>query len=378
MCECEKKNKKQQLDACVPIACSPGALHVQLCPPLPEKVVVEKVVEKKDPHLVLSDKEVGRFAYLGLGRGINGTEKTPWLNKSSFEVRHAKFDKLIGTEEGGAAKSYVNQIWDVHTLQVELEAALKPEKEYVSIMVDAEFDRSLTSNRKAVGRKVLNRTIAFKDELGGGDEDFEKQLCKQILQRIEYRYRGKVPDPADKPIQDLATMLRDNPNLGQLKTQLEEECREFVRQFQVTHYVSAIELGAAEYEVLTEDAYHMKIGAGFGVKASAGGNSVASKRSLGHTKKFKHHQHKRHQIGVISDDGKVKRGTLDEAVVGVKVRSIAKLVTIPELKEALQIAVKKFMVEQSDKSGEWIISIQLFSPFFQTCIHSNCCSLTCI
>ena len=124
--------------------------------------------------------------------------------------------------------------------------------------------------------------------------------------------------------------------------------------------MSAIELGAAEYEVLTEEVYHMKIGAGFGVKASAGGNSVASERSLGWTKKVKRHQHKRHQIGIISKDDKVERGTLDEAVVGVKVRSITKLVKIPELKEALQIAVKKFMVEQSDKSGEWIISTIFF------------------
>ena len=351
MCECEK-NKKQQLDACVPIACSPGALHVQLCPPLPEKVEVEKVVVKEDPHLVLSKEEIERFAYLGLGRGINGAEKTPWLNKTSFEVRHAKYDDLIGTEEGGAVKSYVNHIWDAHSLQAALKTALSPAIEYVSIMVDAELDRSLTSNRRAVGRKVLNRTIAFKDELGGGDEEFERQLCKQMLQRIEYRYRGKVPDPSDKPIYDLTTILRDSPNLGQLKTELEEECREFVKQFKVTHYVSAIELGAAEYEVLTEDDYHLKVGAGFGILASAGGNTIGSATSLGKTKKLKRHHQKRHQIGVISKDGKVERGTHDEAVVGVKVHSIAKLVKIPELKEALHMAVEKFMDDQSDKSGE--------------------------
>ena len=166
MCECET-TKKQQLDACVPTACSPGALHLQLCPPLPEKVEVEKVVVKKDPHLVLSkkDSEIERFAYLGLGCGINGAEKTPWLNKTSFEVRHAKYDDLIGTEEGGAVKSYVNHIWDAHSLQAALKTALTPAIEHVSIMVDAELDRSLTSNRRAVGRKVLNRTIAFKDEI---------------------------------------------------------------------------------------------------------------------------------------------------------------------------------------------------------------------
>lgn len=111
-------------------------------------------------------------------------------------------------------------------------------------------------------------------------------------------------------------------------------------------------MGAAEYEVLTEDDYHLKVGAGFGIKASAGGNSIASEKSLGRTKKLKRHQQKRHQIGVISKDGKVECGTHDEAVVGMKVHSITKLVKIPELKEALLIAVEKFMDDQSDKSGE--------------------------
>ena len=35
---------------------------------------------------VISENEIGRLSDLGLGRGLDATDSTPWLNKSSFQV----------------------------------------------------------------------------------------------------------------------------------------------------------------------------------------------------------------------------------------------------------------------------------------------------
>ena len=338
----------------VPIAWFPAALQ----PSTTEEATED---ETEDAKLILTEDEVGRFAYFGLGRGINGAEKTPWLNKLNFEVRCVKFQDIVGTEEGGMLKSYVNQVSSTSSLQSSLKAAVSPASP-VSIGVDAEYARGSTANRRAVGKRIVNRSIAFKDHLEDlyGDDDetssheFEKKLCKRILQKLAYR-RGEVPNPSDdpkekksNPIYEFASMLKDCTDSEQLKKDLKEECSEFVNSFQLTHYVSAIEIGAAEYEVLTEEAYNEKVGGGFSISAPSVTKSKGSLRSRLSRKKK---SHKKQKVGVIQDGG-VERGTLSEAVVGVKICSITRLVRIPELKEALRSAVEDYLEDQCDKTGK--------------------------
>ena len=339
----------------VPIAWFPAAMQ----PSTTEEQTGDETSE--DAKLVITEDEVGRFAYFGLGRGINGAEKTPWLNKLNFEVRRVKFQDIVGTEEGGMLKSYSNQISSTSSLQSSLKAAVSPASP-ISIGVDAELARASTANRRAVGKRIVNRTIAFKDHLEDlyGDDDesssheFEKKLCKRILQKLEYRH-GEVPNPSDdskekksNPIYDFATMLKSCTDREQIKKDLKEECSEFVNNFQLTHYVSAIEIGAAEYEVLTEEAYNEKVGGGFSISAPSITKSKGSLRSRLSRKKK---SHKKQKVGIIKDGG-VERGTLSEAVVGVKICPITRLVRIPELKEALRSAVEDYLEDQCDKTGK--------------------------
>ena len=352
MASSDTKQQPAATQVTVPIAWFPAALQQ----PTTEE---EAEDETEDAKLVLTEDEVGRIAYLGLGRGINGAEKTPWLNKLNFQVRCVKFEDIVGTEEGGRLKSYVNQISSASSIK----SSLKTAASTVSIGVDAEFSRSSSANRRAEGKKVVNRTIAFKDDLDDlyGDEDtssheFEKKLCKRILQKLEYRRGGEVPKPSDdlkekksNPIYEFVEHLR-NPDTDheQLRKELKQECSEFVNHFQLTHYVSAIEVGAAEYDVLSEEAYNEKIGGGFSISAPSAAKGKGSLRSRLSSKKK---SHKKQKIGLMKD-GAVDRGTIDEAVVGVKLCSITRLIGIPELKEALQSAVQDYLEEQADKTGE--------------------------
>ena len=68
----------------------------------------KKSSEKASP--VLTEKEMGRMIDMGLGRGVDATDASPWVSKSSFQVRRVTLDSVIGTEEGGALQSYEQEI----------------------------------------------------------------------------------------------------------------------------------------------------------------------------------------------------------------------------------------------------------------------------
>ena len=68
----------------------------------------KKSSEKASP--VLTEKEIGRMIDMGLGRGVDATDASPWISKSSFQIRRVTSDSVIGTEEGGALQSYVREI----------------------------------------------------------------------------------------------------------------------------------------------------------------------------------------------------------------------------------------------------------------------------
>ena len=66
--------------------------------------------QKKSAPPVITEKEMGRMMDMGLGRGVDATDASPWVSKSSFQVRRVMFDCVIGTEEGGALQSYDREI----------------------------------------------------------------------------------------------------------------------------------------------------------------------------------------------------------------------------------------------------------------------------
>ena len=61
------------------------------------------------------------------------------------------------------------------------------------------------------------------------------------------------------------------------------------------------------------------------------------------------------QVGEIIDD-KVKRGSDDEAVVGIKIQPIHSLVKLRYLHLALQQALEVYVEEQRDTTCKWLYS----------------------
>ena len=363
----------------------------------PETQQVKDGATSKDPPKkskltsIVTKEEIRRYVDLGLGRGVDATNPKPWLNKSSFQVRRVAIESVIGTEEGGALQSYEREITSVQTQQTDLKASIAVPRSPVNIGVDAEQSRSTSSRRRAVGKKVINRTISFRvgfedapsssaAHLGSAREatavsssmggavfqseaaTFEERLTYWIMVRVQERRdlaamktgtegsSTALDSPrvySGNPVADLAEVIL-NSSVEERKAIL-KDCREFVNHFRITHYVSAIELGATEYRVLTETEYYHRVDLagtlGIDLIGSAAVSEALSLKKSSRSSDLK-------RVGVVSDKGKVERGTYDEAVVGVALEPISSVVKLYYLRLALRKALLDYMQEQSDTSGK--------------------------
>ena len=353
---------------------------------------------------VITEDEVSRMIDLGLGRGVDATVACPWSMKSSFQVRLVTIGNIIGTEEGGALQAYEREISSVTTQQSNLKSSISVPQAPVSVSLEGEFSRSASSTRKAVGKQVVNRTISFRADFddvpqtsvlgeegkpvkelhaadtgsvteylysnhqGAGSASptpqaqftFEQRLAEWILERILQRWEKenlqtgevnvqvKKPDIAGiDPITDIAAYLKTASQ--DEKKSVYHDCINFVRHFRITHYVSAISLGAAQYKVLSENEYFKKISTSGTLGLDAVGKLVSSES---YSKKSTFKTSDTRMIGKIIND-KVERGSYDEAVVGIKIQPIHTLVKLRYLHLALRRALLDYVDQQGDTTCKW-------------------------
>ena len=350
---------------------------------------------------------VQRFTDLGLGRGIDATRNQPWIEKPSFQVRPLRFAHLIGTEEGGSVEAYESDISSVQTLQLSMKQAVTaPTSVPVKIGLDGESSRSVSSSRRVVGRRVLNRTISFKEEFdavprrgefaGGpitpretevpdGEEQkqvevetvestFEEKLTHWLIDRLSHETNPKSrrvdqllredlglawadikkgESPIDVFDKWFDTVPKDHETLQAVLEWMYELCLGFINHVSTTHYVSSIKLGALEYSVMSEEEYLRTVSqAGtFGLDNIV---SFVFKAAVSSKKSNKFSELKR--VGKIknpdSGDYYVPRGTYAEAVIGCEVKSIHNLIHHTQLRRVLRVAISKYIDRQRDSSGE--------------------------
>ena len=389
---------------------------------------------------MVTKEQIGAFEDLGLGRGVDATNPTPWLNKSAFQVRQVTYDNIIGTEEGNLYQGFVNEVESTQNLQTNLKASI-PLNQQVNLGIDSELSRSYSSTQKSVGRKIITRTIAFransddtseirksptstdqtsdqerkveKDQQGENHDEsvhnqdsmkgnskkelsenpekkeiqkkgqtFEDHLIAWINHRIQDDKKIKEIE-VEETGEDGGTQAKESGNSSEsfdecTVKQLSELCYKFVKTFSITHYVHSLELGASHYRVMSEEEYNIKISS----KGSLGAAQMAdiaigvegskiSKKLQRHTTKIgrmnlhysedsrDHDEPKsaprqeggepksapRQEGGAINPpEEEVRRGSIEEAVVGVKVQPISTLVVKHvKLRRALQDALQHFI-----------------------------------
>ncbi len=296
-------------------------------------------------------------------------------------------------------QSYEREVSSVTTQQTNLKASVAIPQAPISLGLEGEQSRSISTTRKAIGKKVVNRTISFasqfddlpqsssrsvktedaqKDtfvhhvvyaapsEMRGNELDqqllftFEERLSKWILERIIHRYE-LVRKIEDKPIPTAISLITGVAPCEDLSNYISAvdrdeakkivtDCADFVHHFRITHYVSSVSLGAAQYRLFSETEYYSKIGA----SGTFGFENLAS---LVISEKFTHKTSNKasdlRQIGRIINE-QVERGTYDEAVIGIGILPIHQLVQSRFLHLALRKALIDYIDMQGDTSCEYM------------------------
>ena len=185
---------------------------------------------------------------------------------------------------------------------------------------------------------MITRSVSFKpfcsaeytkDYEHSNDSNLEQELCKWIVKQI--------PDMQAMP----GTTLSDKVqmHLKEFPEDFDEVVAAaylFVKTEKVTHYIQAIDLGAAKYSISTISKSRSSIGAGVeaGVDYIAGLKAKA-KRSIKRSNKTSKHQ-------LIGDIDNVSRGH-GEDVVGFKIMPAFMLVEKGMVKRVLQKATLLYL-----------------------------------
>jgi hypothetical protein len=285
------------------------------------------------------------FQDLGLGRGVDATNPTPWLNKRPLQIREVYYDDIIGTEEGNLYQGFVNEVESTQHFQTNLSASV-PVNQLVNLGIDSELSRSYSVSQKSVGRKITTRTISFRapfDKIcetpqesadtqndtpraqGSADgqsgkitkkkpraKPFEDRLKewigqqrkeeaekKRLLEGQVQQNRGIQQQGAQgNVLEGQQVGIQQNGGIqqqgaqGKVMIKLDDEtrltseecfdlCYKFVSTFSVTHYVHSLELGASYYRVMSLEEYSTK----FSSKAKLGVGQLAD-IAIGNEKSF--------------------------------------------------------------------------------------------
>lgn len=350
---------------------------------------------KGTANRALTDSEIGHMIDFGLGRGVDATDQSPWLNKSSFQVREVNQYNIIGTEEGEVKQSYSHMLTSVQTMQTQMSASV-PVSQAVSVGVDAEYYRSISVNKRSIGKKIVTRTISYKadfedisecksfnDRINSKEEaklkksgntaigwasslpTFEQRLVKWIYEHLKEEEENGLPeetkmDHPNEVIECFKTWIvekqkydKENPRHQGLKLEgkLKRKCLQYIRQFCITHYVNSLTLGASKYRVMTEEDHQTQVG----MKGSVGVEQLAN-IAVEQKVKFstKIQTSELTQIGRFSGakEDRVLRKSHEEAVVGVKYQPVSALVKTKVLREALKDAIKDYLEKQEHSKGK--------------------------
>ena len=338
---------------------------------------------KQKPKQIASAKQelIDNAVSFGLGRGIDATNKTPWINKSSFQVRRVH-NSVIETNEGGISLNYDHEVLSISEMEDKFQSSINPPESPVTIHVEDEMDRCVSGTRRLIGRRVVNRSISFQADIeekytdgdiprNGRDSylvphdpaeivsntqlsgyNFEERVCQWLIQRIGHKcalanHKFDVRNEGSHTDQ-LAKMLHMK-SINRIEEEIKAGCLDLVHALRITHYVTKIQLGATEYRVMSDGEFHKKVaqGGAFGMDTLA---KVALDQNMKQTKKEAGKCSQVRKIGVIAEDNKVTKE--DEIVLIVEVQPITRLIRLPVVKAAINDALEKYTEGTPSSEGE--------------------------
>ena len=144
-----------------------------------------------------------------------------------------------------------------------------------------------------------------------------------------------------------------------------EDCITLVEYLDITHYVSAINLGACEYSVVTVRTEQKTLGVGTSVAAKplveGGMSGESDKRTF-------HKSQKQQKIEKIDNE---KEKVTDRAVIGFEIQPLYKLVRIQFIQMMLRRAVMDYTTNIMFKGNRKFTLILLSSQHSKFCSYCN-------
>lgn len=192
-------------------------------------------------------------------------------------------------------------------------------------------------------RNVSFKPFFSKEYFGlEADSNFEEELCEWLVGEIPVI----KPPPGKTNADTLQTYLLENPNEFD---SIVDKAYLFIKSERLTHYVSAINLGAAVYSVSTMSKTSLSVGAkaeiGTDLVATGGVGAKRSKERTTATSKDRH----------IGDIDIVERGK-GEAVVGYEILPLFMLLRNEQVKKLMQVATKCYLDRESKSAtNNWIV-----------------------
>ena len=305
---------------------------------------------------------------LGLGRGINVTDPDMWESLSHLQVR-SDLKNIISTAMSGKRERYKTEVYTFSMQKQNLWLSLDNPMSHIKIEMDEQYSRSFSTTKVISGVRIHTRTIGFQlridNVLFGGSNDvdsesktdsfesdtFENSLYCWIYSR-NFAGESKAADLLSKHqhpathelMKRLMKMYQDRLFFSDNVLQ---DCLDFVNNIGITHYVSAIKLGACYFSALRSESERKRLGvsAGIGVDSLAKGGTSGQKIS----NLFRRSEEVK-KIGRIGNGDVV----LEEAVIGFKIQPLDQLVRLPFVKSALRKAIKKFIQSKDSDCGKLI------------------------
>lgn len=317
---------------------------------------------------------------LGLGRGLDATSKSPWTNKSSFQVRRVHHS-IMETNEGGVLSSYQHELASIADMDELFQSSLNPPETPIAIHVEADSNRCLNSSRQAIGRHVLTRTIGFQtdteEKYSDGENPrhskeshlvprdptevvyntqnssltFEERVYQWLLHRIAHKcttigQRLDLRTDDSNYADQLTKLLNSNKSLVRVDNEIKAGSKEIIQALRVTHYVSSIRLGATEYRIMSDGEYHRQLaqGGAFGLDtlAECAMNGYGKQNQKEMAKMLSKMSNIR-RLGVIGEGDKVEKGSANEVVLSIQVQPITRLLRVPAVKLAFREAIEEYM-----------------------------------
>ena len=346
------------------------------------------------PKEVVHKNEIHHYHELGLGRGVNVTDPDMWKNKTPYLVRRAceNLENIIGTQECEILESYKKEVSTFETQQQKLCYSLNNASSQVKIGMDEQSSRSANSTKLIEGKKIDTRTISFqfhfddiplyddvdqavieapKSFLQESDKNkFEEDLAHWFLKRIgdcktkasgsgtdqdssvrdlEVDLKSGIQRLADK-INQLLEDAKDEQSQRKWIQNIQNDCKTFLNHLGITHYVSAITLGACEYHIAASRSEKKRLG----VSTSKSAGSLAKGGLSGFIEKqFSVMGEEKQNIGRMDS---VKEEVTKEAVVGFEIQPLYKLVRIQLIQVILRKLIKEYIQSKNNS--------KLFCLFF--------------